>query len=85
MLSLGLPPEAPPLLEPDELLLGKSALGVGTPAAVDAPPALGIPRVGDELPPPAAPLDPPDEPEVPPALAPAWPPLSPPAPAAPPL
>jgi hypothetical protein len=74
MLSLGLPPAAPPLPELDELLLGESALGVGTPAAGDAPPALGIPSVGDELPP-AAPLDPPDEPELPPAFAPAWPPL----------
>lgn len=84
MLSLGLPPEAPLLPELDELLLGNSVLGVGTPAAEDAPPALGTPRVGDELPP-AVPLDPPEEPELPPALAPAWPPLSPLAPAAPPL
>lgn len=74
-----MPPEAPPLPELDELLLDASVLGVGTPAAEAAPPALGTPSVGDELPP--APLDPPDEPELPPAFAPAWPP----APAAPPL
>jgi hypothetical protein len=65
MLSLGLPPEDPPLAPSDELLLGKSVLGMGTPAADAPPPALGIPKVDDELPP-----APPDEPELPPAFAP---------------
>lgn len=70
MLSFA-PPAEPPPLAPDELPFGGSALGVGTPAA-DAPPALGIPSVGAELPPAPLllPLELPLAPPVDPALAP---------------
>jgi len=77
MLSFAEPlAEAPPP-ELDALLLGESALGVGTPTDGD-PPAFGIPRVGCAPPaePPAEPLDPLLDPALePPLWLPLWLPL----------